>query len=127
MSRDTEGSSSRGAASARLAAVTAASLVAGILAGCQLVTQLRAEGQVVSQKGRAFHPETVILARGEAVTIINDDNDLLHHLYVDSDTFKFDSGDQAPGSRTAIAFPEKGLFKVLCAIHPKMKLFVRVN
>ena len=34
--------------------------------------------------------------------------DLLHHVYLESDQFKFDSGDQRPGSRTNITFPIVG-------------------
>ncbi|MFC6745421.1 hypothetical protein ACFQFG_11530 [Methylobacterium persicinum] len=64
---------------------------------------------------------------GETVTIVNDDSDLLHHAYVDSPTFSFDSGDQEPGSRTPITFNQEGVFQVLCGIHPKMKLVVRVK
>jgi len=81
----------------------------------------------ISQKGREFHPGEIAIKRGEAIQIVNDDADLLHHAYVDSDNFKFDSGDQAPGSVTAITFPVSGDFDVLCAIHPKMKLTVHVQ
>ena len=56
-----------------------------------------------------------------------DDADLLHHAYIDSDTFSFDSGDQEPGSKTDIVFTVPGDFKVLCGIHPKMKMQVHVE
>jgi plastocyanin len=81
----------------------------------------------VSQKGRAFTPLDVTLKRGDTVLIVNDDADLRHHAYIDSDKFTFDSGDQEPGSKTSIAFPVAGTFEVLCAIHPKMKLYVHVQ
>jgi len=74
-----------------------------------------------------FHPGEVTIRRGEAVLIVNDDADLLHHAYIDANDFKFDSGDQEPGSKTRIAFPTGGTFEVLCAIHPKMKLTVHVK
>lgn len=83
--------------------------------------------QSISQKGREFHPGEVTIKHGEAIQIVNDDGDLLHHAYVDSDNFTFDSGDQKPGSTTAITFPLAGDFDVLCAIHPKMKLVVHVQ
>jgi len=82
---------------------------------------------VVSQKGRQFRPDEMTIKKGEAVLIVNDDADLRHHAYVDSDTFNFDSGDQEPGSRTSIKFSVAGNFEVLCAIHPKMKLTVHVK
>jgi plastocyanin len=81
----------------------------------------------VSQKGRAFQPGELTIRRGETVQIVNDDADLLHHAFVESERFNFDSGDQEPGSRTDVAFPVAGTFSVLCGIHPKMKLTVRVN
>jgi plastocyanin len=110
-----------------LAVTTLASLGLGIACGLVITGQLQASGTIVSQKGRTFHPDTLTLTRGETVTIVNDDSDLLHHAYIDSPTFSFDSGDQEPGSRTPITFSEKGVFQVLCGIHPKMKLVVKVN
>lgn len=82
---------------------------------------------VISQKGRQFRPGDVTVKRGEAVQIVNDDADLRHHAYIDSDSLKYDSGDQEPGSKISIAFPVAGDFEVLCAIHPKMKLEVHVK
>ena len=67
------------------------------------------------------------ILRGETVQIVNDDGDLLHHAYLESNRFSFDSGDQEPGSKTDVTFPVSGTFTVLCGIHPKMKLLVRVN
>ncbi|MGU3361267.1 hypothetical protein ACLBWX_13125 [Methylobacterium sp. M6A4_1b] len=81
----------------------------------------------VSQKGRAFQPNALIVRRGANVEIVNDDGDLLHHVYIDSPEFTFDSGDLKPGSRTQVVFDVSGTFAVLCGIHPKMKLTVRVD
>jgi len=81
----------------------------------------------VSQKGREFHPADISINRGETIRIVNDDGDLLHHAYIDSAAFSFDSGDQKPGSITPVTFPVNGDFKVLCAIHPKMLLVVHVR
>ena len=82
---------------------------------------------LVSQAGRKFNPNDLIINRAETIQIINDDADLLHHIYIESQQMNFDSGDQKPGSRTAITFPTAGDFTVLCAIHPKMKLVVHVR
>jgi plastocyanin len=51
----------------------------------------------------------------------------LHHAYLTSATFNFDSGDQKPGTTFDVLFPVTGGFTVLCAIHPKMKLVVNVD
>ena len=85
------------------------------------------QSHAVSQKGRQFRPNDITIKRGETLQIVNDDGDLRHHAYIDSDKFTFDSGDQEPGNRTNITFPVTGDFDVLCAIHPKMKLVVHVK
>ncbi len=113
------------AARVRLAAAAVIAAVALIGAG----TLVGAAGAkyAVSQKGREFHPGEMTIKRGEVVTIMNDDADLRHHAYIDAPNFKFDSGDQEPGSKTDITFSVAGTFDVLCAIHPKMKLTVHVE
>ena len=85
------------------------------------------DGISVSQKGREFAPGTLSVKRGQTVRIVNDDLDLLHHAYIDAETFTYDFGDQAPGSKANIVFSVAGDFKVLCGIHPKMKLLVHVE
>ncbi len=107
---------------ASIGLLTAAAFVFGGLTGLAALPLI-----TISQKGRQFKPPEVSIKRGEAIDVVNDDADLLHHAYVDSDTFRFDSGDQKPGSKTSITFPVTGTFEVLCAIHPKMKLIVHVQ
>lgn len=102
-------------------------LILGAACGLAVVGRLEASGHLVSQKGRAFQPGSLAVARGDTVTIVNDDSDLLHHVFIEAANFSFDSGDQEPGSRTPVTFTEKGIFQVQCGIHPKMKLVVRVN
>ena len=108
----------------RLAAV--GTVVAAIF-GLGTLVGLALPQYTVSQKGREFNPHQITIKRGETIEIVNDDGDLLHHAYIDSKEFSFDSGDQQPGSRTGITFPVAGKFDVLCAIHPKMKLEVHVQ
>lgn len=108
-----------------LSAHGAIAFAAGMLSTAAFV--IAAPQIQISQKGREFNPAEITIARGEAIDILNDDGDLLHHAYIESKTFSFDSGDQKPGSRTTIAFPQPGDFTVRCAIHPKMKLLVHVN
>ncbi len=102
-----------------------AAVIAGMLVGG--AAWAATGSHVVSQAGREFRPTDITIKRGEVVQILNDDADLLHHPYVDSDRLQFDSGDQKPGSQTNITFPAAGTFAVLCAIHPKMKLNVYVK
>ncbi len=97
-----------------------------LLSGVALMAQ-QTPRYLVSQRGRAFQPGQLIISRGDTVRIVNDDGDLLHHAYIESDAFNFDSGDQLPGSKTDITFSVPGKFNVLCGIHPKMKLVVEVK
>jgi plastocyanin len=105
----------------------AALLAAAILIGSGTLVGLALQPYTISQKGREFHPGEVSIKRGESLEIVNDDADLLHHAYIESPKFSFDSGDQQPGSRIGITFSEPGDFDVLCAIHPKMRLIVHVR
>ncbi|WP_115622272.1 hypothetical protein [Afipia felis] len=102
--------------------ILVASLV-GLLTGAALAVG----PYQISQKNRKFQPGQITINRGEALRFINDDGDLLHHAYLKSPEFQFDSGDQKPGSKYEVVFPIAGNFTVLCAIHPKMKLVVTVK
>ncbi len=102
-------------------------MMAAFLVNVGVLAALAQQRYVVSQKERQFRPEEITIKRGELLQIVNDDGDLRHHAYIDSDKFTFDSGDQEPGSKTAVTFTVGGKFEVLCAIHPKMKLVVHVK
>ncbi len=80
----------------------------------------------VSQRHREFHPDVLHITQGTVVAFINDDN-VTHHIYVDSPTMKFDSGGQPIGTTTDLRFDTKGTFTVRCAIHPTMRLTVTVK
>jgi plastocyanin len=105
----------------------AVAFTAGALTALGTAMVLAVPDYTVSQKGREFHPGEITIKRGETIKIVNDDADLLHHAYIDSPTFSFDSGDQTPGTVTPITFTVAGNFNVLCAIHPKMLLVVHVQ
>jgi plastocyanin len=80
----------------------------------------------VSQRNRHFNPDTLTITRGTVVHIINDDR-VTHHVYVDSPTMKFDSGEQPVGTTVDLEFDHAGTYQVLCAIHPTMHLQVTVK
>lgn len=105
------------------AAVTSLTLLGGMAAWAAL----NVPTHQVTQKGRTFRPGEITIKRGETVEFLNDDGDLLHHAYLSSDQFSFDTGDQEPNSKSDVVFTEAGTFNVLCGIHPKMKLVVHVD
>jgi plastocyanin len=78
---------------------------------------------IVVQKGRAFRPAEITIARGDTVTFTNDDS-YIHQVYVDG---LFDSAEKAPGENLNETFPDAGIFQVRCHIHPTMKMTVRVR
>ncbi len=43
----------------------------------------------VSQKDQTFTPGELAIKRAETVQIVNDDGDLLHHLYIDSKQLEY--------------------------------------
>ena len=83
--------------------------------------------QVADDAEQVFETKTFIIKRGETLKFVNDDGELLHHAYLSAETFDFDTGDQQPGSQFDVVFSVAGDYTVLCGIHPKMKLLVRVN
>ena len=78
---------------------------------------------VVVQKGRAFRPLELTIARNESVTFTNEDS-FIHQIYVDG---LFDSEEKSPGENLNETFPRPGTFRVRCHIHPTMRMTVTVK
>ncbi len=102
-------------------------IVLAILAATNWLPAVAGDAILATQKNRAFEPGSVELSPGQALRILNDDGPLLHHAYVRSPRFSFDSGEQKPGATADIVFYELGSYTVLCGIHPKMRLAVTVR
>ena len=82
---------------------------------------------IVIQKARQFGFQAVTLQAGGSIVLSNEEATAVHHAYIEADGIRRDFGDQAPGSRTTMVFPQRGDFLVLCGVHPKMKLAVHVD
>jgi plastocyanin len=80
----------------------------------------------ISQKGRAFSSETVTLNKGGTLTFMNDDS-IPHNIMSTSSGNEFNLGSQPPGASTDVTFKEAGEVLVICAIHPRMKMTVKVS
>jgi plastocyanin len=89
------------------------------------VSCLAADTTTISQRGRRFTPDTLRVNLGSPVLIENDDR-VTHHVYVDQPDMKFDSGEQSVGNAVTLQFDHTGTFAVRCAIHPTMHLDVTV-
>jgi len=99
----------------------ALAIVAGFSAGA-----LAAANQEIHQKGRVFSAENVTIKKGESLTFVNDDT-IPHNILSTSKGNEFNLGSQAPGAATDVTFKEAGDVQVLCAIHPRMKMMVKVT
>jgi plastocyanin len=100
--------------------ILTATIVTGFSAGA-----LAAVSQVVHQQGRVFSSESISIKKGDAVTFLNDDS-VPHNLMSTSKGNEFNLGSQAPGTSTDVTFKEAGDVQVICAIHPRMKMSVKV-
>jgi plastocyanin len=81
--------------------------------------------QTIRQQGRMFSVDSVAIKAGESLTFLNDDN-VPHNIASISKGNEFDLGSQRPGTSTDVVFTEAGEVQVFCAIHPRMKLTVKV-
>jgi len=101
-------------------------LIHAIACACLCGTAFAATGVMISQNGKVFAPGDVTVPAGTVVFIANDDQ-VLHHVYVESANLNYDSGEQDPGRTIEIKFDKPGVYVAKCAIHPKMRLTVTVQ
>jgi plastocyanin len=104
----------------RMRSLISVAIVAGLSTGALAATQ------VVHQQGRAFSAESLTVKKGETVTFLNDDT-VPHNIMSTTAGNEFNLGSQAPGSSTDVTFKEAGDVAVICAIHPRMKMTVKVT
>ena len=79
----------------------------------------------IAQKGRMFSSENVTIKKGETLTFFNDDS-VPHNIMSTSKGNEFNLGSQPPGASTEVTFKEAGEVQVICAIHPRMKMTVKL-
>jgi plastocyanin len=103
----------------RMRSLICLAIVSGLSTGALAATQ------VIHQQGRAFSSESLTVKRGEVVTFLNDDT-VPHNIMSTSAGNEFNLGSQPPGSSTDVAFKEDGDVAVICAIHPRMKMTIKV-
>lgn len=101
---------------------TAATLCAALTVGASSASP----SVEISQRERRFTPDAVTLAPNEILRILNDDR-FIHHVFFNTESRSYDSGDQRPGQSVDLRFPAAGVYQVQCAIHPKMRLTVTVG
>src|ERR1700744_1440891 len=85
-----------------------------------------AANMTITQKGRVFSSENVIIKKGDMLTFVNDDS-VPHNILSTSKGNEFNLGSQPPGASTDVTFKEAGDVLVICAVHPRMKMTVKVS
>ena len=103
----------------RMRSLLSLAVVAGLSTGALAATE------VIHQQGRAFSSESLTVKKGEAVTFLNDDT-VPHNIMSASAGNEFNLGSQPPGSSTDVSFKETCDVAVICAIHPRMKMSIKV-
>lgn len=80
----------------------------------------------VTQKNRKFGPTQLSVKVGETVSFKNEDP-FFHNVYSLSDAKTFDLGSYPQGQAKNVTFDKPGTVEVECAIHPEMKLNIKVE
>jgi len=101
-----------------------ASLTIVVLSG--LTVGALAANLTITQKGRLFSSESVTIKKGDALTFVNDDT-VPHNIVSTSKGNEFNLGSQPPGASTDVTFKELGDAQIVCAIHPRMKMTVKIT
>ena len=80
----------------------------------------------IRQKGKVFSEAEVSIKKGDVLVFVNDDN-IAHNVLSTTPAHKFNLGLIQPGHSTPVTFNTPGTVGILCAIHPTMKMTVKVT
>lgn len=96
-----------------------------VVLGAAVPLAAAAQEHVVSQKNRQFAPKALTAKVGEPVNFKNDDS-VYHNVFSLSKALSFDLRAMAPGQSRKVEMVREGVIDVECAIHPEMKLQIKV-
>jgi plastocyanin len=99
----------------------ASALALSVVGGCWAAGVI-----VVNQKGLAFSVETLTVAKGAVVQFTNSDT-TPHNILITQGDETIDGGLQQPGTTYKVPFLKAGTYDIICAIHPKMHMSVKVE
>jgi plastocyanin len=99
-------------------------LTAGLL-GLLVCGTSAASEHVVIQKDKQFS-ETAMTIKSQDTIVFKNADPVVHNIFSTSEVLTFNET-QDPGDETRVTASTKGEVLVRCAIHPKMKLTVRVE
>ena len=98
--------------------IVTAALMCAATAAC-------AKEVVVDQKEKEFSAKAVEVQRGDTVRFVNSDP-FFHNVFSMSPARPFDLGWYPRGQSRSVRFDEPGVVEVECAIHPNMRMQVKV-
>lgn len=90
------------------------------------VSAIAAEHDIV-QKTKQFDKKEITVNVGDVINFKNEEKDITHNVFSLGPKNTFELKTQAPGQASAVTFKEEGDTDVECAIHPGMKLKVKVK
>jgi plastocyanin len=99
-------------------------LVTAVISG-GVIGALAAD-RTIGQKGKVFSETEVAVKVGDTLIFSNDDN-VAHNVISTTAGNEFNLGSQAPGASSPVTFKAAGDVKVVCAIHPRMQMNVKVE
>ena len=82
--------------------------------------------RTISQKGKVFSESALEIRKGDTLVFLNDDT-VVHNVLSTTPGNVFNLGSIAPGHSTPVTFDKVGNLQILCAIHPSMKMSVKVT
>lgn len=85
-----------------------------------------AKEYTVDQKDKQFSVKDLVIKVGDIVNFKNDDP-FFHNVYSLSPLKIFDLGSYPKGQSKAVTFDKPGEIEINCAIHPSMKLKIKVE
>ncbi len=86
-----------------------------------------AADHVIKQLDKKFSTNTITVKAGDTISFQNDEKELTHNVYSLGPQNAFDIMIQKPNEASKVTFAAKGVTDVACAIHPTMKLKVKVE
>lgn len=105
--------------------VVAAAFLAGGAAAYATASAYAAQ-HTIGEKGKVFSKSEITIKVGDSIVFLNDDN-VAHNVMSNDEGNKFNLGLLKPGASTPVTFKTAGDVQVICAIHPSMKLLVKVT
>ena len=102
--------------------------VAALVSMAMLLTVgiAHAEGTTVYQEDKKFSDAEVTIKAGQTVIFANKDP-ITHNVYSKTPGMSFDLKTQKPGESSEVKFDHAGESEVQCAIHPQMKMKIKVT